>query len=99
MITLIIGGGANNIEIPLMVFESPTAARKHLAEIGLTPDEENSNFYSLDENALKKQKHVENPLVNALFLNGCYYSGCGGCSMLELREVEFGQPIVGWDLD
>ena len=104
MITILIGSGGNNLEIPLMVFESPTVGRTRLAEIGLTPDEENGNVYSLDDDALEtydgeKDEHFENPIVHALFRNGRYYDGCGGCYALELREVEFGQPIVGWDLD
>jgi hypothetical protein len=48
------------------------------------------DFDSLDEGA---------DLLHKFFLNGSYYGGCGDCHHLELRKIEEGQPIVGWDLD
>jgi hypothetical protein len=28
-----------------------------------------------------------------------YYDGCGECYRMEVKEVEFGKPFIGWDLD
>lgn len=36
--------------------------------------------------------------LSRLFFKG-YYGGCGECYALCVREVDFGEILVGWDLD
>lgn len=104
-ISIVIGIGANELEIPLLVFPDTSAAKNYLKNLGLDassgscelPEEKMET--SVYNKKTKDYDEIDNPLIKGLFKNGYYYDGCGGCYALEIREVEFGQPLIGWDLD
>jgi hypothetical protein len=104
-IAVVVGMGTNNIEIPLLVFPDIQSAQTYLTNLGLNVSD---NYCELPEEKMEtsvyikqtdKYEQIENPIVNGLFKNGRYYDGCGGCDGLEIREVQFGEPLIGWDLD
>lgn len=101
----VIGLGPNSLEIPLLIFGNKEEAVKHLEGLGLAANKNGSIQWFLPEAEL--MQHAEDPeglcpatpLLLALFKDGNYYGGCGECDSLVIREIEFGKPIVSWDLD
>ncbi len=89
---IVIGIGANDLEIPLLAFESINTATKKLNSLGLQSSSEHPYFFELPEMQSEKIK-------KALYKDGRYYDGCGECYSLEIRTLTFGKPIVSWDLD
>lgn len=107
MIYVVAGVGPNNLEIPLIVFEDRESAEKFVEKFPKDPknkgfldgdfSEKDGIYYDEDDDeGLSK---VGKPLYEALFKGGNYYSGCGGCYSLRILEVEFGKPMVAWDMD
>lgn len=93
-IWMIIGLGPNNIEIPLVPFETKEEAEGLVSRLPIDPV---TNW--LSEEFYDDGLDGDDPLYRLLFDGGRYYGGCGGCYKLEIREVFFGKPMVGWDLD
>lgn len=101
-IRAVIGVGPNDLEIPLVMFPSKEEAEEFTKQFpteekGWLAEEfsEQQGEYGFDDD----DEEIIHPLYLKLFKDGNYYSGCGGCYDLRIREVEFGKPIVGWDLD
>lgn len=103
---VIIGVGPNKVEIPLIVMESRQKAIDFLESLGLQKSPHISEFgenaYEIDLEG-RDDDLDESPerlkLVNALFKDGDYYGGCGECYVLKIQDIEFGKPMVGWDMD
>ena len=98
-LAVIIGLGANNLAIPLLVMESMQVAETLLRELGC---ESGTGMYSGRERWVVPYDAEDNeshPMWDVLLLPEPRYFGCGGCWALEVREIELGKPIVGWDLD
>lgn len=82
---VLIGMGANQLEVPAMVWGSYDAAITKCKEL-FGNDFEAKLEYDVDKKEVRQiYKH--------------YYDGCGGCYSVILKEVEDGQPFVRWDLD
>lgn len=108
----IIGEGPNGLEIPLVMFPNKEQADAFVEQFPKHPKIEGwldedfsdvSGIYFCDDVNEGGDENYHSPqgrdLYNKLFKEGDYYSGCGGCYKLLVREITFGQPIVGWDLD
>lgn len=101
----IVGEGPNGLEIPLVICESREAAQAIVDQIPkgdhgwLDEDfyEKSGRFY--DEDADEEATEEGQRLYKLIFKDGNYYSGCGGCYMLHIKEYAFGQAMVAWDLD
>ena len=101
-IFMVIGVGPNDLEIPLIPFFTQGQAEEFINQFpksdkykGWLADE----FVERDGEYWNEEGEDHTGLYSKLFKNGNYYPGCGGCYMLKVREVEFGLPMVGWDLD
>ena len=108
----VIGEGPNGLEIPLVMFPNKEQADAFVEQFPKHPkiegwlDEDFSEVRGVyfcddvkegaDENyhSLRGQD-----LYNKLFKEGNYYPKCSECYKLLVREIQFGQPIVAWDLD
>lgn len=106
-LAVIIGLGPNDVAIPLLIFENKEKAFdfiKNDLKLELSEDK-NGNFYcDIDlESKTEEQENDDNyvnPLCRKLFSDdGNYYGGCGECDCLIIKEIEFGKPIVIWNLD
>lgn len=92
-IAVVIGRGPNEVEIPLLVFPSVLEARSYIAAIpGLIP--KSSTAWQLPERIEEGSE-----VAQRLFKYGDYYGGCGECWGICIRESNYGQPLVGWNLD
>jgi hypothetical protein len=93
----VIGQGPNGLEIPLVMFSNKDSADTFVEqfpqEAGRLSDEFSESFGEFDT------EEDDHPLYKKLFKDGHYYSGCGGCYRLVVRGVDFGLPMVAWDLD
>lgn len=107
MLYVVAGVGPNSLEIPLVIFPSKEEAETFVEQFpkqgssstmldfdfieveGIYRDDEDDNGYS----------EVGKSLYTKLFKNGSYYPGCGGVDSLRILEVEYGTPMVAWDLD
>lgn len=94
MVAIIIGHGANDFEIPCMVFENVELASKFLTEVFGLPNitrkgEEWWGSYNEDEMGELSEQHIFES----------YYGGCGGIDYYTIRVVNFGQKICGFSLD
>jgi hypothetical protein len=58
---------------------------------------ENENFSISLEEIFDESR--DNELLRAFFVDGSYYGGCGGCYSILVKKIEFGQPLVRWNLD
>lgn len=104
---IVTGEGPNGLKIPLVPFSTREEAEAFIDQFPKHPtqkgwlDEDFSEVMGIyyDEDDNECHSAVGKPLYNALFLNGYYYSGCGGCYALTIIEADFGKPMVGWDLD
>lgn len=45
----------------------------------------------------EKNPELEEKIIQTFFKR--YYGGCGECYSIGVREIEFGERLVGWDLD
>ena len=108
----IIGEGPNGLEIPLVMFPNKEQAYAFIEQFPKHPKFEGwldeaftdvSGVYCSDWEKEGDDENGQSPegkaLYHKLFKEGSYYSGCGGCYKLLVREIQFGQPIVSWDLD
>lgn len=99
----IIGIGPNDLEIPLVICETKEQAQSIVdrfptLEGGWLDDkfvEREGDYVDDDYEWTAKGRE----LAELIFREGNYYAGCGGCYNLEVKEFEFGKPMVGWDLD
>lgn len=102
-IFMVIGIGPNGLEIPLVPFITQGQAEEFINQFPKSDRYKNwlADDFVEREGAYEEAENGTDPtgLYDKLFKDGYYYSGCGGCYMLEVREVEFGQPMVAWDLD
>ena len=100
---VIIGLGANNIAIPLIFSSSIKNARKYLESLGFVLDDKNSCAIPYNGSFERDEEYrfIGNSLkmIKGLFKNERYRSGCGGCYVLVIKEIDFNTPIVEWDLD
>jgi len=99
-VTLLKGLGSNELAIPCMVFLSFEAGMEYVSAILGQPNEQeeedgcrvacwtDGNIEGLLEDDEIAQKFFTH-----------YYGGCGECWGFELAEVEFGKPLVPWNLD
>lgn len=98
-IALLVGVGANQIKIPCVVFPNFDAGMEHVKGILGSP-----NFQGVEKDNRTAQWDVnfeddgEQEHLSEKFFTS-YYDGCGECYRLNLREVDFGVPLVGWNLD
>lgn len=105
---VLVGIGANSVEVPCLIFSSRKAGIKAVSEILGEPqiakdgtpwwdtDKKWDGKHGSNEGCDEGCKYCESTLPH-FFTH--YYDGCGGCYSLELREVEEGKPFVGFDLD
>lgn len=100
---MVIGEGPNGLEIPLVPFNSREDAEEFVKQFPTEGDGYLSDAFSEGDAPYTDEdyEHTElgASLYGALFKDGSYYSGCGGCYRLQIVEAQFGQPMVGWDLD
>lgn len=122
---VLVGIGANSVEIPALVFPEFETGLRYCKEILGEPTriKENNARWNVDGFEYDAEEHTENQkdhdmisLIvdesetgrikqkgNKTFSSESfykfYYGGCGEFYALELKEVEFGKPFVGWDLD
>lgn len=92
MLAVLVGEGANEVEITALVFSSMEEGLKKCKELfGEKRMKKHGNEYRWywgeipDEIAKKTYKD--------------YYDGCGGCGAFTLKEVEEGKPFAVWNLD
>jgi hypothetical protein len=100
----IIGHGPNDLQIPLVICATKQEAQAIVERI---PKEAGDDW--LEESFTEcvapytDDDHEQTPLgkelYSLIFKDGTYYSGCGGVYHLSVVEYEYGQPMVGWDLD
>lgn len=99
----IVGFGPNNLEIPLVVCRTREEAQ---AIVDQLPKGEGD--WLADDFTERKAPYVDDEyestveghrLYSLIFKNGEYYSGCGGCYSVEIKEFTFGLAMVAWDLD
>lgn len=100
----IIGHGPNDLQIPLVICATKEEAQ---AIVDRIPKAEGKDW--LEDAFVEgdppytddtwEQTPLGKELYSLLFKDGSYYSGCGGVSRLSVVEYEYGQPMVGWDLD
>lgn len=101
----IVGEGSNGLEIPLLVFANEAEANKYLEESGINQFIGENQWLSEEFSEGEVGRNPDDdddepaPIYAKLFKDGNYYAGCGGCYRLHVRTYEFGQPMVGWDLD
>lgn len=103
----IVGEGPNGLEIPLVICRTEDEAKAIVRQIPQNPKhhgwldedfyEKSGRFY--DEDADEEATEEGQRLYSLIFKDGNYYSGCGGCYMLHIKEYAFGQAMVAWDLD
>lgn len=60
-------------------------------------EEEYAEKYAKKVGAVDATKRFKWEVAHKLFVS--YYSGCGACYGLMLREVPYGEPLVSFDLD
>lgn len=101
----IIGEGPNGLEIPLVICQTKDEADAIVEQLPWHPTVKgclDDNFVErrppyVDED-YEETKEGER-LYSLIFKDGNYYDGCGGCYSVVVREYEFGQAMVAWDLD
>lgn len=101
----VIGNGPNELQIPLVMFPSKEEADAFVSQF--PESEKYQGWLSCDftdssgeyDPQLAEVPGEIHSLYFKLFKDGHYYPGCGGCYSLEVCEVKFGEPMVGWDLD
>lgn len=93
-LAVIIGLGANNLAIPLLVMESRQIAEQLMIELSLRPN--GPDNWLVPDDADENESH---PMWDRLLLAEPRYFGCGSCWAFQVQEIELGKPIVGWDLD
>lgn len=107
-IFMVVGCGPNDLQIPLVPFPTKEEAEKFIEQFpqegkykGHLADDfsECNPPYTHGGDPDYEHSELGKPLYEALFKDGSYYSGCGGCYRLKILEAEFGKPMVGWDLD
>jgi hypothetical protein len=89
---VLIGHGANDLQIPALIFSDHESAKTKCREIfGCDPTEgKGGRFYwEVDEE--------DHNTIRKMYTR--YYNGNGGVYRAELREVAPGAPFVGFDLD
>lgn len=97
----IVGNGPNGLEIPLVVCktrEEAEAIVEQLPKHETHPDSLADDFAECD-GEYRTDDDEPSELYKLIFKDGNYYAGCGGCYAVEIKEYEFGVPMVGWDLD
>lgn len=109
---VLIGQGANELEIPAMIWtnhDSALAACVQLLGNKYKTGEKNGSAFHVWEGNRKwncgtgDEDMLEDPdpdyptVVCPIYTT--YYGGCGECYRATLREVDEGKPFVGWDLD
>jgi len=100
MTTVLVAGGANNLEIPCRLFEDMDTAVKRCAEIFGVPGRELSNgrvIWSNDEINFDKYDDNIKKISEILFTR--HYYGCGAPDIFVLKEVPFDEAFTGFDLD
>ena len=102
----VMGIGPNDLAIPLVMFPTKEEAEKFVCRFPTTDGGAylSDDFIEIegdyaDEDDDNGQSELGRSLYGALFKNGEYYPGCGSLNYLKVEEVEFGKPMVGWDLD
>lgn len=107
-IATVIAYGPNEVEIPLLAFASADDAHAYMQKLGFVVNEEYPDTYSevlVDGkkvqayNFLEDLDYDDKTFLPLLFKDGNYYGGCGEAGAFSVKEIEFGQPIVGWNLD
>lgn len=85
MMYVIIAHGPNSVQIPCMILPTKEEAEKRLSDAGIKSGVSIENEY--DEKVVGEHFFTK------------YYGGCGGAYRYTIRTVNYGQKIVGWDLD
>lgn len=104
-IAMLIGEGPNGLCIPLLAFATVGEAESYMDAFPhaerLDRPSGTAPRYLLSDDFSEGRLHGEgdDDPYRALFKDGYYYSGCGGCYYVHVEEVQLGVPIVGWDLD
>ena len=85
------------------------ADRQRQMELDMKALKESGDFISLDVESFTRDRNFtinfdfdneeNDEVLKSFFKNGNYYGGCGGCYAIEVRRVEYGEPMVGWNLD
>lgn len=59
------------------------------------------NFFILSDfdAIIDEDENGSDKILHAFFKNGAYSGGRGDCYAIAVRRIEYGEPIVGWDLD
>ena len=88
---VLVGYGANSVEVPSLIFSSREAALAHLVPLLGEPNDRMG--WKSPDNDEKATPEDMAPFFTR------YYGGCGGCYSFGLEEVHEGRPFVGFDLD
>ena len=113
MLTVLIGHGPNEINIPALVFSSFEKGLEHCKSFLGDPKKINTEkhiaYWDTDSGKLEREFEKNNPECEYDSEDDCHptllklytsvYSGCGGFYGLSLKEVEEGKPFVKWNLD
>ena len=93
MLWVLVGEGANALEIPALVWTDKEVALNKCKELlgEKFKERENNGKVSYRWNGLSDEA-IKNIYTH-------YYDGCGGCDAVTLQSIEEGTPFVGWDLD
>jgi len=100
MITLLVAGGPNNVEVPCRVFPDMETGNKRCEEIFGVPGRQVANggvVWGFKEVDLDTTSEQNQKISETLFTN--HYYGCGGPGPFLLKEVPFDEAFVGFDLD
>lgn len=98
---VLIGDGANGLQIPAMLWsDKEKAIAKCIELLGKPSQEKDGKFYwELEESEFDHDKEEFIKKAGADLIYTYYYDGCGECSRATLKEIEEGVPFVHWDLD
>ena len=99
MITVLIAGGPNSVEVPCRIFPDMATGRKRCEEIFGVPGRESSDavIWGFKEIDLDTTSESNTAVSEKLFTS--HYYGCGGPGPFTLKEVPFDEAFVGFDLD
>lgn len=107
MIYVVAGVGSNDLTIPLVLFQTEQEAQDFIDQFpkeSRHPDCLDYEFTEIEgiygeDGTDDGCSEIGRALYRKLFKDGNYYPGCGGIYQLTIIPIEFGQPMVGWDLD
>lgn len=95
---VLIGEGANDVEIPCLIWADKETALSRCKEIfGEDPKEYHEDDGTVRYRWLIEESEGAQKALDEMYTG--YYGGCGDCYAATLREAEEGKPFVRWDLD